>query len=1525
MASTEDAQLQDKPVPKGAITISQINADEITFLANRYWAPDTASTHEPYDAQVIENVYRTEIWPRHSLRRIMMLEFSQYLENYLWPNFDGGKSSRAHLMSIVAMVNAKFREKVEVWKVFEEKPERFAEFFQRVLEACTEEHQAVTPMLMREQTALLVLLNHCFNSMEVELCRNQAKRLVSLTMWVCLQPKRREQELNQIPEWCKFWRKLQKREKPEQTAKLEWERHFLQNLMIKFIHILETIDRDGPVCVETVHYCERFVEFLIDLEALLPTRRFFNTVMDDCHVVVRCALSSLVRREEGNLFAQLLDMLKFYARFEINDETGDPLTDHDMTQIHYEKIKSLQKAAFAKFPNLRLFALSNVATVDTRESLEKHFGALSNESLREIARYLNLIPDEPGKPPFQWHRTDEEFLRELLISRHERRVSQLESLNEMPLYPTEAIIWNENIVPTEFYSGEGCLALPKLNLQFLTLHDYLLRNFNLFRLESTYEIRQDIEDAVSRMLPWKSEDGDVVFGGWARMALPVQSFAVVEVSKPHIGEKKPSRVRADVSVTLNVRKEVQEEWENLRKHDVCFLITVRPTQPIGTKYDYRECFVPQVGLMHVRGCEIEGMLDANGRVIEEGIEQRPQLPGEQRTFRVWLDSNQYRKDMDKAEEEQDGQEDVYEGFNILMRRKPKENNFKAVLETIRHLMNTECVVPPWLHDILLGYGDPGAAHYSCMPDQARVLDFNDTFLDCEHVTGSFPGYEIACDNRTVQPPFRLTFEDVPEDEDSDEERQSEERDKEPLPKRVRVESYRIPKRGPYKYNEPKKNAIRFTPTQIEAIRAGMQPGLTLVVGPPGTGKTDVAVQIISNLYHNHPQQRTLIVTHSNQALNQLFEKIMALDIDERHLLRLGHGEESLETEKDYSRYGRVNYVLAKRIDLLGQVQQLQESLGVRGDVAYTCETAGHFYLYHVVARWEKFLNDFERRDAGENGQGAIDASREQFEQQFPFTRFFRDAPQPLFGGLTWEENMETAHSCFRYISHMFTELEEFRAFELLRSGLDRSKYLLVKEAKIIAMTCTHAALKRKELVNMGFKYDNILMEEAAQILEIETFIPLLLQNPSDGYNRLKRWIMIGDHHQLPPVIKNMAFQKYSNMEQSLFTRLVRLGVPTIDLDGQGRARSSICELYKWRYGKLGDLDHVHRWEEYCRGNAGFGYEYQLINVEDFNGVGETEPNPYFYQNLAEAEYVVAVFMYMRLLGYPADKVSILTTYNGQKHLIRDVIESRCASNPMFGKPHKVTTVDKYQGQQNDYILLSLVRTKTIGHIRDVRRLVVAMSRARLGLYIFGRVALFKNCVELQPAFRLLMNRPLHLELLPDETYPSARQLETEQAPEANGEKVTIKDMTEMAQFVYKFYMRKVNVIRDEMEKMKELYEKQRQEQEEKLNEQIKQADAEAEEARKQKQLQAETEKKHVAPTPIQNELPDDGESNAETEASERPRRGKKRPAVTVEDEAEAAEKQKEGEAAAEDASIPETLPAEHSEQPASDAEEEKRE
>jgi len=91
------------------------------------------------------------------------------------------------------------------------------------------------------------------------------------------------------------------------------------------------------------------------------------------------------------------------------------------------------------------------------------------------------------------------------------------------------------------------------------------------------------------------------------------------------------------------------------------------------------------------------------------------------------------------------------------------------------------------------------------------------------------------------------------------------------------------------------------------------------VGPPGTGKTDVAVQIVNLLYKNFPKQKTLLITHSNHALNDIFEKISKLDIDEKHMLRLGIGVKELKLSKTYSREGRIDHMLTKRIELLGLI------------------------------------------------------------------------------------------------------------------------------------------------------------------------------------------------------------------------------------------------------------------------------------------------------------------------------------------------------------------------------------------------------------------------------------------------------------------------------------------------------------------------------------------------------------------------------------------------------------------------------
>lgn len=83
----------------------------------------------------------------------------------------------------------------------------------------------------------------------------------------------------------------------------------------------------------------------------------------------------------------------------------------------------------------------------------------------------------------------------------------------------------------------------------------------------------------------------------------------------------------------------------LRKHDVCFLVSIHAKMARHEQFDWSKPFVSQVGLEFVRGCEVEGMLDEHGHVIEEGPEPKPQLTGASRTYRVWLDTNQYQKDM----------------------------------------------------------------------------------------------------------------------------------------------------------------------------------------------------------------------------------------------------------------------------------------------------------------------------------------------------------------------------------------------------------------------------------------------------------------------------------------------------------------------------------------------------------------------------------------------------------------------------------------------------------------------------------------------------------------------------------------------------------------------------------------------------------------------------------------------------------------------------------------------------------------
>ncbi|KAI3845892.1 hypothetical protein MKX03_024501 [Papaver bracteatum] len=1332
--------------------------------------------NKPFDPELVKQIYESELSGKEgnhktvSLNRVMILEVSQYLENYLWPNFDPETASFEHVMSMILMINEKFKENVAAWVCLSDKRDLFKSFLERVLRL-KDQGRALT---IAEKTNYLVFMINVFQSLENDIVSQTVLKLTNMQAWNCLSYGRLQMEMCDNPKLMEKWEKMIKKEsklakKCGEPLERKLEVRFVKNLIEEFFEILDSqvfpqkqSDNEGSQLGGSVQvdngcvlYCERFMEFLIDLLSQLATRRFLRDVVADVAVVPKCRLSALYNHPKGRLFAQLVDMLEFYERFEINDLTGTQLSDDDVLLAHCSRIQAFQLSTFKKVPKLEELALTNVGSIDKRADLVKELSLLSPEELQDLV--CNKLKLVSSNDPWAG-RVD--FLLEVMVSFFEKRQSQKEAINALPLYPDEQIMWDESLIPSVNYSGEGCLALPKLNLQFLTFHDYLLRNFNLFRLESTYEIREDIQEAIPHLLPYVNVDGETAFRGWSRMGVPIKEFKVKEVQKPNIGEVKPASVTADVTFSISSYKaEIRSEWNSLKEHDVLSLLSIRPSfEPLSSEEAAKSSLPERLGIQFVRGCEVIEIRDEEGGLMNDftgKIKRDEWKPpkGELRTVTVALDTSQYYMDVSAISEK--GAQDLYGTFNILLRRKPKENNFKAVLEAIRDLMNESCSVPDWLHNIFLGYGKPSAAQWRNMPDLLDAVDFKDTFVDADHLRSSFPDYQVCFtgpDGNEVskpEPPFRLKFpkalktstpalsggrkssavNDVDIAEGCTE-----------LGKLI-VESYVPPDPAPYPQGQSRKNSVRFTSTQVEAIISGIHPGLTMVVGPPGTGKTDTAVQILNVLYHICPSQRTLIITHSNQALNDLFEKLMQRDVPARYLLRLGQGEQELATDLDFGRQGRVNAMLVRRLELLAEVERLARSLQLPEDVGYTCETAGYFWLLHVYSRWEQFI-----------AACAQNLDKPSFvKERFPFSEYFSNTVQPVFSGQSFEKDMRSAKGCFRHLQTMFQELEECRAFELLKSTAYRANYLMTKQAKIVAMTCTHAALKRKDFLQLGFKYDNLLMEESAQILEIETLIPMLLQTQEDVCARLKRCILIGDHHQLPPVVKNVAFQKYSHMDQSLFTRFIRLGVPYIELNAQGRARPSISKLYNWRYRDLGDLPIVREQAIFHKANAGFSYDYQLVDVPEYHGRGESAPSPGFYQNEGEAEYIVSVYIYMRLLGYPASNISILTTYNGQKLLIRDVISRRCSQYPFIGPPNKVTTVDKFQGQQNDFILLSLVRTHAFGHLRDVRRLIVAMSRARLGLYVFCCRSLFEQCYELQPTFQLLLQRPDRLGLILDET------------------------------------------------------------------------------------------------------------------------------------------------------------------------------
>jgi len=1177
---------------------------------------------------------------------------------------------------------------------------------------------------------------------------------------------------------------------------------------------------------------------------------------------------SQMRRCSNRLFNQLLQQFETYLAFEVDDKTGITLSQRELAVEHLYRIQLLQRTAFKLFKStLNELILAMSKSLATKQSLIRHFDMLSTDELIQFADALNvsftasntafdglnhlLLGSAALREDSSIHQPADapifrEFALAALAQAFAKPQSSAEAIQALPLYPTEQHLWDENVVPTNRYRGKTCLALPKLNIQFLSAYDYLLRCFTLYRMESAYEIREELVDTLVRMNPQRisspthSDNAYVQFFGRSQLGTPIRSFVLKGVKPPALGSSVPQQVRGEVTIDLSlVPTPARVEWEGIREHDILFLVTLLPpaqasddstndnaglgskrgrghgNQPLSLaqklKHASSRAKVKALGIKRVRGCEVVCVLDEKQQVVGERDPDTGKVNsgyGNLRTFVVNLDCAQYHLDMQQlvTESEQalaseDSMADLYASFNVVVRRRGEEKSFKGLLQTVRDIMLDSMTVPTWLQEVFLGFGDPSSATYQALSNRLTSIKFADTFVSREHLLDSFPdsvkvifetpdedipqgipeSYEITFPDNYGATKFKELHEKLQRllpkyrgqpnfatspgapvplmdtsntpDAQASSMPASESSDDDPERPVVRVKPYpRVQMRD----TVPKRNAVRFTPMQIEAIKSGVNPGLTLIVGPPGTGKTDTAVQILAELYHNFPNERIVLVTHSNHALNDLFIKLMQRDVDERYLLRLGHAGSELETEQDFSKFGRVNHMLQRRLELLEQVNLLGKSLNVVGDVGATCETAGIFKMEHI----NELISSFRQGLQAARKEGE-DKAWEFIKSKFPFERFFSNCNTPsgdadeaamepkLFTGATFKDDLATVESCLAKVEQIFKHLEETRPFELLRTFKDRGDFLVAQHAKVIAMTCAYAAMRRSNFLELGFQYDTLVMEEAAQALDIETFIPMTLQaNDKEFGNRLKRVVLLGDHNQLPPIVQNRALQQYARLEQSLFARFMRLGFPAIHLNAQGRMRPELAQLWNWRYESLLDLPLTLTDERFARANCGMAHEYQVVDLGEESV--ESCPQPYFYQNLGEAEFLVHTYMYMRLMGIPAARISILTTYNGQRALLQDVLNKRCAQHPLLGLPAHVSTVDKFQGQQNDYVLLSLVRTQTVGHIRDIRRLVVALSRARLGLYVFCRAQLFQNAFELARSFALLMRNPTKLQLCPSE-------------------------------------------------------------------------------------------------------------------------------------------------------------------------------
>ena len=274
------------------------------------------------------------------------------------------------------------------------------------------------------------------------------------------------------------------------------------------------------MALDELRYCERFIEFLTDLESQLPTRRYLNTLLQDLNILAAIRVSPSFNNEDNDLLRDLYVLLSHFVKFSIDDSSGAQYSQVQAYEIHCNELARLQRTALKHFKTkLTILALSNYGAIDQRQELETHLKELTDSELAELCILLGFRTSYTSAVDVTKNR---EFLLEILVSAFERRKTFRESVGDLTVLPTEATLYEPALLRNDSYNGSRPLAIPKLNLQYLSIGDFLWRSFVLYRCESFFEIRKDMEDTVKRLQPREmGADGGVQFDGFSRMALPI--------------------------------------------------------------------------------------------------------------------------------------------------------------------------------------------------------------------------------------------------------------------------------------------------------------------------------------------------------------------------------------------------------------------------------------------------------------------------------------------------------------------------------------------------------------------------------------------------------------------------------------------------------------------------------------------------------------------------------------------------------------------------------------------------------------------------------------------------------------------------------------------------------------------------------------------------------------------------------------------------------------------------------------------